>query len=341
MGTRHLITCLVADEHPAIVESVSHLLEHVGGFTVVGRAADGSEAPALIRELEPDLALVDSSLPQLDAVSLIRRVAGEHRPTRIVVYSGGDDAAQAREAIGAGAAGYVLKASSLEGLERAVQLAPRWDVRRPRAGRGRPERSELTSRETRGARTVGRGPRQRRDRQDLEISALTVRTHTKNAMEKLQAATRSQAVATALRRALTSSLRDEPLADAPPAPDAAPASQEDARGAKSRGMRTTTTDEITCLLIDDHPAMIDAMTRVLDLAGIRIVGSASTAEEGLALLARRPADVALLDLRLPDMDGIALAQQIARTATRRGRCSIPAMPTRGSRGRRWRPESTA
>ena len=80
-------------------------------------------------------------------------------------------------------------------------------------------------------------------------------------------------------------------------------------------MRTTRTDEITCLLIDDHPAMIDAMTRVLDLAGIRIVGSASTAEEGLALLARRPADVALLDLRLPDMDGIALAQQIARTAT--------------------------
>jgi DNA-binding NarL/FixJ family response regulator len=79
-------------------------------------------------------------------------------------------------------------------------------------------------------------------------------------------------------------------------------------------MGTTTTDEITCLLIDDHPAMIDAMTRVLDLAGIRIVGSASTAGEGLALLARRSADVALLDLRLPDMDGIALAQQIARTA---------------------------
>lgn len=66
-----------------------------------------------------------------------------------------------------------------------------------------------------------------------------------------------------------------------------------------------------CLLIDDHPAMTDALTRVLDRAGVRIVGAATSAGEGLALLERRPADVALLDLRLPDMDGIALAQQIA------------------------------
>jgi two-component system, NarL family, response regulator len=76
---------------------------------------------------------------------------------------------------------------------------------------------------------------------------------------------------------------------------------------------TTTSDDVSCLLIDDHPAMIDALTRVLDRAGVRIVGAATSAGEGLALLARRPADVALLDLRLPDMDGIALAQRIARS----------------------------
>ena len=76
---------------------------------------------------------------------------------------------------------------------------------------------------------------------------------------------------------------------------------------------STTSDDVSCLLIDDHPAMIDALTRVLDRAGVRIVGAATSAGEGLALLERRPADVALLDLRLPDMDGIALAQQIARS----------------------------
>jgi DNA-binding NarL/FixJ family response regulator len=76
----------------------------------------------------------------------------------------------------------------------------------------------------------------------------------------------------------------------------------------------TTPNQVTCLLIDDHPAMIDAVTRVLDGAGIRIVGAASSAIEGLEMLARRPADVAVVDLCLPDMDGIALTQAIARSA---------------------------
>lgn len=78
-------------------------------------------------------------------------------------------------------------------------------------------------------------------------------------------------------------------------------------------MAVTSPPQVRCLLIDDHPVMVDAVTRVLDAAGIRIVGAASSAVEGLELLARRPADVALVELRLPDMDGIALAQAIARS----------------------------
>jgi DNA-binding NarL/FixJ family response regulator len=72
---------------------------------------------------------------------------------------------------------------------------------------------------------------------------------------------------------------------------------------------------ISCLLIDDRGAMIDAVTRVLDGAGIRIVGAASSASQGLELLARRPTDVALVDLRLPDVDAIALARAISHTAS--------------------------
>jgi len=72
---------------------------------------------------------------------------------------------------------------------------------------------------------------------------------------------------------------------------------------------------VSCLLIDDHPAMIDAISRVLDGAGMRVVGTASSAASGLEMLGRRPADVAVVDLKLPDMDGIELAQAIARSAT--------------------------
>jgi DNA-binding NarL/FixJ family response regulator len=73
-----------------------------------------------------------------------------------------------------------------------------------------------------------------------------------------------------------------------------------------------TTTPVSCLLIDDHPAMIDAISRVLDHAGVRIVGTATSAARGLEMLERRPADVAVVDLMLPDMDGIELAVAISR-----------------------------
>jgi DNA-binding NarL/FixJ family response regulator len=77
----------------------------------------------------------------------------------------------------------------------------------------------------------------------------------------------------------------------------------------------TAASTVSCFLIDDHPTMIDAISRALDGAGVRIVGSASSGAKGLELLERRPADVAVVDLKLPDSDGIALAQEIARSGS--------------------------
>ncbi len=93
------------------------------------------------------------------------------------------------------------------------------------------------------------------------------------------------------------------------------AQEDDRPGRMDVRVAVTTPKQVSCLLIDDHPAMIDAVTRMLDGAGVRIVGAASSAIEGLEMLARRPADVALVDLRLPGIDGIALAQAIARSAS--------------------------
>jgi DNA-binding NarL/FixJ family response regulator len=73
-----------------------------------------------------------------------------------------------------------------------------------------------------------------------------------------------------------------------------------------------TTPPVSCLLIDDHPAMADAIVRTLDGAGVRIVGTATSAVTGLELLERRPADVAVVDLMVPADDGIALAVAISR-----------------------------
>ena len=78
-------------------------------------------------------------------------------------------------------------------------------------------------------------------------------------------------------------------------------------------MSTAAPLTVSCLLIDDHPATIVAVSHALDGAGVRIVGSAASGAKALELLERRPADVAVVDLRLPDFDGIALAQEIARS----------------------------
>jgi DNA-binding NarL/FixJ family response regulator len=79
-------------------------------------------------------------------------------------------------------------------------------------------------------------------------------------------------------------------------------------------MNATAPPPVTCLLIDDHPALLDALTRALTGAGVRIVGAAMSAAKGLALLPRRP-DVVLIDMRLPDMTGIELAQAITASGT--------------------------
>ncbi|HWE81994.1 MAG TPA: response regulator transcription factor [Gaiellaceae bacterium] len=87
-----------------------------------------------------------------------------------------------------------------------------------------------------------------------------------------------------------------------------------AKNRPSELMNTTPPPPVTCLLVDDHPALLDALTRALTDAGVRVVGAAMSAAAGLALLPRRP-DVVLLDMRLPDMTGIELAQAIAASGT--------------------------
>jgi DNA-binding NarL/FixJ family response regulator len=78
-------------------------------------------------------------------------------------------------------------------------------------------------------------------------------------------------------------------------------------------LNASTTTPVSCLLIDGRPAVAAAIWRALDGAGLRIVGTATSAARGLQLLETREADVAVVDRRLPDMDGIELAVAISRS----------------------------
>ena len=202
------VACVVADDHPAIVVSVSHLLEDTGRFEVVGRASDGVEALAMIRRLEPELALVDVNMPYLDGVELVRLVSELGSGPRVIVYSGERDPVRAREAIAAGASAFVLKGVALTELMRAVEIVAEGgtyvdaEIAAALGGAKSERPPELTPREREVLRLLADGLRGDEIAERLSISSLTVRTHVKHVMEKLKATTRTEAVAIAMRRSL-------------------------------------------------------------------------------------------------------------------------------------------
>jgi DNA-binding NarL/FixJ family response regulator len=203
------LRCLVADDHPAIVDAVCRFLEAEDGVAVVGRAFDGDEALRLIEELRPDVAVVDIRMPRLGGIEIARRLAAGAAETGVILYTGFPERALVIEALDAGARGFLLKEAPLDDLVRAVRMVAegRTYVDPVLAGvlAGPDVTSRLpgvTKREREILRLLADGMRNEQVGLELSISPLTVRTHVKNLMEKLEADTRTQAVANALRQSL-------------------------------------------------------------------------------------------------------------------------------------------
>jgi len=205
MGVR----CFVADDHPAIVDSIGRFLADEDDITVVGSAGDGVEALERIDEISPDVAVVDVRMPRLDGIEVARRLSAARSRTAVILYTAHAERALVIEAIDAGAQGFVLKESPLPDLVRAVRLVAegRTYVDPVLAGiLASPDATAkipgLTKREREVLRLLADGMRNDQAAAELGISPLTVRTHIEKAMQKLEADTRTQAVANALRMSL-------------------------------------------------------------------------------------------------------------------------------------------
>lgn len=201
-------TCVVADDHPAMVEAVAEVLSE-SGVSVVARAADGEDALAKIEARQPDVALIDVRMPRLGGVEVARRAATSAPNTSVILYTAYGDRALLIEALDAGARGFVLKEAPLADLARAVELVARGGtyVDPVLAGflatsRTTDKLPSLTQREREVLRLLADGNSNEEIGKALFISPETVRTHVRKAMNKLDADTRTQAVATALRQSL-------------------------------------------------------------------------------------------------------------------------------------------
>ena len=202
------VTCLVADDHPAVLDSVSRFLE-LRGFRVVARVSRGDEALAEIERLEPSVALLDVDMAPIDGIEVARRTLAGAPERRIVVYTAHRDREVLERALDAGARGFVLKQAPLAELARALEVVaaggtyvdPELASAVVSAG-SESASSPLTPREREVLGLLADGQTNQAASKTLGISAETMQSHVRNIMGKLEADTRTQAVATAIRQSL-------------------------------------------------------------------------------------------------------------------------------------------
>jgi DNA-binding NarL/FixJ family response regulator len=202
------VTCVVADDHPAVLEAVAEYLAQAG-VSVLARARDGEEALEKIEQRKPQVALVDVRMPRLGGIELARRLKRAAPETSVLLYTGYGDRALLTEALDAGVQGFVLKEAPMDDLLRAVRSVAAGTTYVDPVLAGTLAASsvgskmpQLTQRERDVLRLLADGLSNEEIGKRLFISAETVRTHVRKAMEKLDADTRTQAVARALRERL-------------------------------------------------------------------------------------------------------------------------------------------
>jgi DNA-binding NarL/FixJ family response regulator len=203
-------TVVVADDHPAMLASVVEILRR-NGFDVVGQAGDGQRALALIESLRPRVALVDVQMPRLSGLEVAVLAPAVSPDTAVVFYTAFGDRALLSEALDAGVRGFVLKEAPLADLVRALERVVAGEAYVDPVLAGAlvsghlAERvPSLTQREREVLRLLADGHANEEIGRRLHISPETVRTHVRKAMAKLEADTRTQAVAIALRQSIIS-----------------------------------------------------------------------------------------------------------------------------------------
>ena len=207
----HELSCVVADDHPSVLDAICRVLEQ-DEIRVVARAADASDALAQVKRHAPDVALLDVAMPGLGGVEATKQVRESSPATRIVLYTGHGERELVADALAAGAHALVLKSAPLAELAKAIKIAAEGGiyidqslagVLLPNETMTRPENGpKLTDREHEVLRLLADGNTNEQVAKTLTISADTVQTHVRNAMKKLRADTRTQAVATAMRQSL-------------------------------------------------------------------------------------------------------------------------------------------
>jgi DNA-binding NarL/FixJ family response regulator len=204
-----VIRLLVVDDHPVVRAGMVAVLGEEPDLEVVGEAANGAEALALVPRLSPDVVLMDLRMPVMDGAEATRRIVDAPGAPQVLVLTTYDTDADIVRAVEAGARGYLLKDAPTPVLTEAIRRAARGEtvLAPPVAARladrlRAPVGPELTAREVEVLGLVARGHSNADIGRELFIGEATVKTHLLRAFAKLGVADRTAAVTEAHRRGL-------------------------------------------------------------------------------------------------------------------------------------------
>jgi two-component system, NarL family, response regulator NreC len=205
------IRIVLADDHEVVRSGLRMLLDHESDFEVVAEASDVESARRYVRGHHPRVLVLDLNMPGGSSLEAIPAIREESPDTQIVVLTMQKEPAFAREALGAGALGYVLKEAANSELVEAVRRAAVGEsYLNPRLGArmasepppGPPD--DLSEREVEVLRLIARGHTNAEIAGQLYLSVRTVETHRSHIQQKLMLSTRAELVGYALERGLIS-----------------------------------------------------------------------------------------------------------------------------------------
>lgn len=211
------IRVIIADDHNLFRRGLQRILADYDDIDVVGEAADGEEAVALVRKMQPDVVLMDVAMPGLSGPEATRRIRAAQPDIRIIMLTVSDRDEDLFASIKAGARGYLLKNAQTTELTEAIRrvhageaiIAPTMAVRLleefSHLAREAPQQlqtDELTDREIDVLRLVAQGLANKEIADRLDLSEHTVKTHLRNILDKLHLRSRAHAAAYAVQAGL-------------------------------------------------------------------------------------------------------------------------------------------
>ena len=201
------ITVLLADDHEVVREGLRLALLRSASIRVVGEAADGETAVSLAERRRPDVIIMDLRMPGMDGIEATEEIVRAMPDAKVLIFTAYSERALLQRGLESGARGYILKEAPHETLLRAIEKVAGGETFVDPAlmsalTKSRDGNDVLTAREREILQLLADGMSNADVAQQLFISQETVKSHVRHILTKLEADTRTQAVAIALRDAM-------------------------------------------------------------------------------------------------------------------------------------------